>query len=104
MVKAMKTIVRAEEGYQNFGNIWYFRSFWPFIIFRRSDEGIISNDAERNRRRWLKRAMRPNVECNLLGFTISRDDGEEASNRREPNNDGGGGDSFRLRIVDSFAF
>ena len=27
-----------------------FRSFWPFIIFRRSDEGTISNDAERSRR------------------------------------------------------
>ena len=29
-----------------------FRSFWPFIIFRRSDEGTISNDAERSRRWW----------------------------------------------------
>ena len=29
-----------------------FRSFRPLFIFRRSDEGIIRSDAERNRRRW----------------------------------------------------
>ena len=76
MTMGVGMIPDSGEGRLKFRKYLIFRSFRPLISF---DEAMRDNNQRcgKSSPTMAKRAMRPNVQINLLGFIISqRDDGE----------------------------